>query len=127
MPVGCISRGEDILWAEVSCASHFGDRLRGLLGKSHLNADAGLLLMHVSSIHSIGMAFPIDVIFLDQNKRVTACHSDLPAWRWRFCRAAVMTLEVAAGGISCYGVEPGQRLEWRPPLHDCAIQSKIHP
>ncbi|MBU2739629.1 DUF192 domain-containing protein, partial [Acidithiobacillus sp. ATCC 19703] len=45
-------------------------------------------------------------------------HSGLPAWRWRANRAAVMTLEVAAGGISRHGVEPGQQLEWRPPLHD---------
>jgi uncharacterized membrane protein (UPF0127 family) len=40
-------------------------RLRGLLGKMRLRSDEGLWMFPSQGIHTIGLMFPIDVIYLD--------------------------------------------------------------
>ena len=44
-------------------------RLRGLLGTSELPADEGLWLSPCNSVHSLGMRYAIDVIFLNRELR----------------------------------------------------------
>lgn len=45
-------------------------RLRGLLGRMKLRRDDGLWVTPSQGIHTIGMMFPIDVIYLDARNRV---------------------------------------------------------
>ena len=45
-------------------------RLRGLLGRFSLRNDEGLWVKPSKSIHTIGLFFPIDVIYLDASCRV---------------------------------------------------------
>ena len=45
-------------------------RLRGLLGKMKLRSNEGLWLVPCQGIHTIGLLFPIDVIYLDEQRRV---------------------------------------------------------
>lgn len=45
-------------------------RLRGLLGRMRLRSDEGLWLVPSQGIHTIGLLFPIDVIYLDARFRV---------------------------------------------------------
>ena len=45
-------------------------RLRGLLGRMRLRSDEGLWIVPCQGIHTIGLLFPIDVIYLDENQRV---------------------------------------------------------
>jgi uncharacterized protein len=45
-------------------------RLRGLLGKIKLRWDEGLWVAPCQGIHTIGLLFPIDVIYLDEQRRV---------------------------------------------------------
>ncbi len=45
-------------------------RLVGLLGKRELRPDDGLWLIPCQGIHTIGMLFPIDVVYLDASCRV---------------------------------------------------------
>jgi uncharacterized membrane protein (UPF0127 family) len=42
-------------------------RLRGLLGKVRLRSDEGLWMVPSRGLHTIGLMFPIDVIYLDSN------------------------------------------------------------
>lgn len=49
--------------------THFG-RLRGLLGKRKLRSDEGLWVVPSQGIHTIGMLFPIDVVYLDDHQTV---------------------------------------------------------
>ena len=44
-------------------------RLRGLIGKMRLRSDEGLWMMPSRGIHTIGLMFPIDVIYLDGHLR----------------------------------------------------------
>lgn len=43
----------------------------GLLNHSELAIGHGILLKNVTQIHTRGMLFPIDVVFLDKHLRVT--------------------------------------------------------
>ena len=45
-------------------------RLVGLLGKTKLRGDDGLWMIPCQGIHTIGLLFPIDVVYLDESQRV---------------------------------------------------------
>ena len=53
----------------VAADTHFA-RLRGLLGKLKLRNDEGIWVVPCSGIHTIGLLFPIDLIYLDEQNRV---------------------------------------------------------
>ncbi|HRP26446.1 MAG TPA: DUF192 domain-containing protein [Thauera sp.] len=94
-------------------ARHFWQRALGLLGRRALAADEALLIRPCTSIHTFGMRFAIDVVFLDREGRVRAVHPALPPWRAVRCRGAHAVLELAAGGAARAGIERGQK---RPAL-----------
>ena len=72
-------------------------RLRGLLGRSGLGADQGMLFPRTGSIHTMFMRFAIDVVFLDGEMRVLSVREAVPAWRAVKQRGAKATLELSRG------------------------------
>jgi len=54
----------------VSVADTHFSRLRGLLGRMKMSRDDGLWVMPSRSIDTIGIRFPIDVVYLDARNRV---------------------------------------------------------
>jgi uncharacterized membrane protein (UPF0127 family) len=85
-------------------------RMRGLLGRSSIEAGEGMLLRPAPSIHTAFMRFPIDVLFLDADLRVLSVVHDLAPWRAAAHRKARSVLELAAGEIARRGIEPGNQL-----------------
>ena len=55
--------------------------LKGLLGKRRLKNDEGLWVVPSQGIHTIGVLFPIDVIYLDADLRVIHLVEHLPPFR----------------------------------------------
>src|SRR5258705_6824751 len=55
--------------------------LKGLLGKRKLKNDEGLWVVPSQGIHTIGVLFPIDVIYLDAERRVIHLVEHLPPFR----------------------------------------------
>jgi uncharacterized membrane protein (UPF0127 family) len=53
-------------------------RLRGLIGKLTLRFDEGLWVVPSKGIHTIGVFFPIDLIYLDRNHRVIHTEESFP-------------------------------------------------
>lgn len=76
-------------------------RARGLLGRRGLAAGHGLLLKPCDAIHTLGMRFPIDVVFLDAQNRVVRIHRHVPPHRLliRGGPGAVAALELPAGTV----------------------------
>ena len=73
------------------------ERARGLLGRSGLGPNEGLLLERSRSVHTFGMRFPIDAVLLDRDDRVIDVVRLSPN-RVLLPRAHVRAvLEVAAG------------------------------
>lgn len=55
---------------QVFIADTFLKRLQGLLGKPPLTAIQGLVIKPCNSVHTVGMGYPIDVLFLDDSHRI---------------------------------------------------------
>jgi uncharacterized protein len=72
-------------------------RLLGLAFLDEMDADEALLIPRCRSVHTIGMRFPIDVLFVDRSWRVVRVIRDLPPWRLASCREAAAAIEVRAG------------------------------
>ncbi len=56
-------------------------RMRGLLGHEKQWALDGLLLLPCNAIHTIGMSYAIDAIFLDKHAKIIAIESCLKSGR----------------------------------------------
>ena len=88
-------------------------RLRGLLGGPPLAAGEGLYLRPCRSIHMIGMTFPIDAIFVDNQTKVVGLVKEIKPWgisdyHWK----AVGCLELPSGTINATGTMLGDRLQF---------------
>jgi uncharacterized protein len=61
---------ESFLGLNVRCANTSFARLKGLLGMFSLPSDQGLWVVPSRGIHTIGVLFPIDVVYLDADREV---------------------------------------------------------
>lgn len=101
----------------VRCADTWLRRALGLLATARLADDAGLLIVPCHSIHTFGMRYAIDAVFLDAAANVLAVRPQLPPWRLAACWRARAVLELPAGAAARAGLHAGQHLpELRPWL-----------
>jgi uncharacterized membrane protein (UPF0127 family) len=89
------------------------ERMRGLLGRKKLKDQEGLLIVPCSSVHTIGMRYAIDVVYLDTIGKVLKTVSRLKPWRFSLCSGARYTLELPPGFLEQYPLEKGETLEWQ--------------
>jgi len=95
--------------ASLEVADQRGARRKGLLGRDSF--DAALLLVPARSVHSIGMRFPIDVAWLDDDLTVLRTVR-LPRNRMtRPVLRAHSVLEADAGAFARWSLQVGDRLE----------------
>jgi len=105
------------LFVAVEFADSFFRRLKGLLGRSSLDVDELLVFRKCNSIHTIGMRFEIDIIFLDKQQKVVKLVKGLKPNRFAVAKGAVTVLEAKAGSIEEYNIEMNQELLFRE--NDC--------
>ncbi len=91
----------------VERASSWWRRALGLLLKRNLSPDQGLWLAPCSAVHTIGMAYSIDVIFLDPEGRVQRVVHGLKPMRWAWSVGARSVLELRAGQAQKMGLQKG--------------------
>lgn len=97
-----------MLASRVRVADRWWTRLRGLLGRPALEPGEGLLISPCRSVHTFGMRYPIDVLFLAADGRVVARYPDLPPGSaTRHHRDAATALELPAGAIRRSGTGEG--------------------
>jgi hypothetical protein len=102
---------ESFLGLRVSPADTLLTRLRGLLGKLRLKPDDGIWLMPSHGIHTIGMLFPIDVIYLDAANRVIHLVEHMGPCRISPIRArCVSILELSSRSIYSSNTQIGDYL-----------------
>lgn len=86
-------------------------RVRGLLGTAALRAGEGLALVPCAGIHTVGMRFPIDVLYLDRAGRVLRVdHALAPGRVGSPCPGCGAVVELAAGAAGA--TAPGDRIGW---------------
>jgi uncharacterized protein len=96
----------------VEVADRGAARRKGLLGRDGLPEGEGLWIVPCESIHTFGMRFPIDLVYLDRNKKVKKVRSGVPPWRVSACFSAHSVLELASGTIQTTQTKPGDKLEF---------------
>jgi uncharacterized protein len=87
-------------------------RMVGLLGKRSLAPGCGLFIVPSQAIHTVGMAFPIDVIFVDKKHSVVGLREAVPPFRMtRVFWKALGVLELPPGTIRESRTEVGDQLK----------------
>ena len=87
-------------------------RMRGLIGRASLDPGEGLLLLGTKGIHTLGMRFPIDVLFLnDDGWVIHLIHALRPFRVSPFLNNSAMVLELPAGTLQETGTQVGDWIE----------------
>jgi len=72
-------------------------RLLGLAFLREIAPNDALLLPGCRSVHTFGMRFPLDVVFLDRRGRLIRAVFGVPSGRVVWCRSARAVVEARAG------------------------------
>ncbi len=83
-------------------ARRASERRRGLAGLDALPGGRGLLLPRTRSVHTLGMRFALDLVWLDGAGTVVRVDRRVPPRRMRTCLRARAVVEVAAGEADAF-------------------------
>jgi len=89
-----------VLARSVSPAFTSTARRKGLLGRESLAPGEGLWIVPCEGIHTVGMRFAIDVVYLDRGCRVRKLVRNVRSWRISLCLAAHSVLELPQGAAA---------------------------
>jgi uncharacterized protein len=98
----------------LSVAATHWSRFRGLMGMDAASFPAGngLWIIPSRGVHTLGMKFPIDVLYLDTNKRVVHVERNLKPWRVaRVSLRTVSVLELPGDSLKSNGTTVGDEIE----------------
>lgn len=94
-------------------AHNWLSRLKGLLGTPSLDECTGLWLKPCNSIHTMGMLYSIDVLFLDDKHTVKKIAEHVKPFRFRWgSKYAISVIELSAGAVKKIGITPGDILNF---------------
>jgi uncharacterized protein len=98
-------------------------RMRGLIGRPSLELGEGLVLIGTKGIHTVGMRFAIDVLFLnDDGCVIHLIHTFKPFRASSFIKESAMVIELCEGTLRETGTQVGDWIE----LSDEESRSLIH-
>lgn len=103
---------QSVLASRIAVADHGVRRSVGLLGRACLAVDEGLWILPCEAVHTFGMRFPIDLVYLDRGRRVTKVCSGVRPWRLSASISAHSVIELAAGTVRETRTVPGDMLEF---------------
>ena len=111
--VSNLSKGT-CLGSNITVADSPRRRMVGLLGTTSLEPESGLLIFPTQAVHTFGMKYSIDILFLDRQKKVVGIRPDVPPYRitpifWR----AECVLELPAGAAEKSQTAVGDLLDWQ--------------
>lgn len=86
-------------------------RKTGLLKHDKLDPGEGLWITPCEGVHTVGMKFPIDVLFLDKKRKVLKIRPTMPRWRIAACLFAHSVLELPSGTAAATQTIAGDQLE----------------
>jgi uncharacterized protein len=100
------------LATKVRKADNFLTRLVGLLKRTNLGPEEALWLMPSKGIHTIGMKFPIDVVFLNRGNTVVGLVQGMAPCRLSSVHfTSYSVLELPTGTIKKSRTEVGDQFE----------------
>ncbi len=108
-----LTRGTTLA-TKMRLAGTSAERRRGWLATASLQPGDGLWIAPCEAIHTLGMKWPIDVVFIDRNRRVCKTAAAVRPWRMAVCWAAASVLELPAGVLLRSGTQVGDTLAFHP-------------
>jgi uncharacterized membrane protein (UPF0127 family) len=108
------STRQTLLATRVKLADTHWSRLRGLLGTSakQFGESCGLWIVPCHGVHTLGMSYAIDAIYLSPENLVVHAEENLRPWRVAPIRKKAATvLELPAGTILRTGTRQGDQIE----------------
>lgn len=99
-----------VLGESVTIADTSATRRTGLLKHERLERGEGLWIVPCESVHTFFMKFPIDLVYLNKERKVRKVRNAVPAWRLSACLFAHSILELPAGTVEETGTQPGDQL-----------------
>jgi uncharacterized protein len=87
-------------------------RRTGLLRHETLPPGEGLWIVPSEGVHTVGMKFPIDVLFLNRRKQVVKVRGNMGKWRLALSLRAHSVLELPAGMAAVSQTSVGDQLEF---------------
>jgi uncharacterized membrane protein (UPF0127 family) len=101
-----------VLGDRVGVADTSATRRTGLLKHSRLEPGEGLWIAPSEAVHTFGMKFPIDVLFLDKKRKVLKIRSEMVRSRMAICWRAHSVLELPSGTAAAMQTVVGDQLEF---------------
>lgn len=114
--VRLVNLTRDVVLAErASVAETPGSRRRGLLGTDFLPEGGGMLIVPCRQVHTFGMRYPIDVVFVDASWTVRrVVHAMKPGRVSPLVMGSRAALELPAGRAAQTGTARGDLLDALP-------------
>jgi uncharacterized protein len=102
---------ESFLGLNITCAQTPAGRLRGLLGRLRVGMGEGVWVIPSNGIHTVGMLFPIDVVYLDADLRVILLAEHLRPFRISpICMRSASLLELPQHTIYASQTKVGDQI-----------------
>jgi uncharacterized membrane protein (UPF0127 family) len=120
------------LLAEFLEVADYGPRRRkGLLGRERLAPGEGLWIIPCEAVHTFGMRFPIDLVYLDRRHLILKIRSHVRPGRLSACLSAQSVIELPSGTVRNTQTMCGDTLEFvsdpLPETRDYEPPAKEHP
>lgn len=97
-----------VLAERASVALKPRERLRGLIGRESMEAGEALVIPHCRQIHTFGMRFDIDILFLDKDGKVVKAYQAFAPRRLSpFVFRSATVIELPSGVLNRSGTKEG--------------------
>lgn len=115
MKRGLIERSQGAPIPHVWSADTWWSRMRGLLARPALAEDGSeaLLIRPCASVHTIGMRYPLDLVFLAKGGLVLDWRENVRPLRAAICPKAIATIEFHGGALARLQPQKGEQWQWR--------------
>ena len=111
LPAASLQIDGRMTFLRVYDASRFLARARGLLGRDRLHPHEALWIRPCGSVHTVGMRYALDLVFVDAEQRVLAIKQHVEPRRFVGHVRARSTIELLAGIAAQLSIAPGAKLE----------------
>lgn len=98
----------------VQKTQHWYERLAGLLALPALKKGQGLLISPCNSVHTLGMKYALDLVYLNKQQEIIKLCENIVAQRFSGCWAAQAVLELPTGSIAQLQLTTGLSATWLP-------------
>lgn len=89
------------------------ERLGGLLVLAPLKVNQALWITPCNSVHTFGMKYALDLVYIDKHNQVRGLVNSLKPWRMSFCLHAKAVMELTAGSLQFLDIQRGDSCKWQ--------------